>query len=637
MRPHLSVDFESDSAAIEANRTAYGVAWPRLSFQDAKLIVSFGADFLDGWGMSVPQQLDFADARAKIEGAPRFVYIGPRRSLTGLNADQWIACRPGTELAIANALAGKGSIADAATASGVAAATLDPPQAGALGVHAGARARGHARTRCARARAGRRRDQSGERRQWHDDPSRGSRRLRSTPSRAPPTCSTSSSGCAPASCRSPSCAASIRPTRFRPSARFAEAFAKVPFKVSFSMYPDETTELCDLDPPRPALARVVGRRTGRPRARSRCSSRRWIRCSAERAPRPTCSSSWRRRIPPSAARYPQADYRDWLIARASGRRGGVHRRRAEGRRRGRGRAAHRAGAGRRRARAGRAADRRVARRLLSRDLPVAAARRRSRREQAVAAGASRPGVEGAVELVGRDPSRSGAQARHRARRHRRGDGPGRQGARSGLSCISASARTRSRSRSVRGTRPRRSSTHSSRSTPTRAPFSGATVATRAASARARTISSRARTDRAGGLALVSTKVTLAKTGEHETLVSTEGSARQHGRGIAQALTVTQLAGLQPSRGAENANALAPQGSANQESGGGGSQGEGAGGKAEGNRGEHEESIPGEPSGAVPSRPALARRGGRAGSSSARRRPRITARTRGCTPRTTGRG
>src|SRR6185369_7750992 len=30
------------------------------------------------------------------------------------------------------------------------------------------------------------------------------------------------------------------------SARFADAFAKVPFKVSFSMYPDETTELCDL-------------------------------------------------------------------------------------------------------------------------------------------------------------------------------------------------------------------------------------------------------------------------------------------------------------------------------------------------------------------------------------------------------
>src|SRR5689334_10301775 len=124
MKPHLSVDFEADSAAVEANRTAYGVAWPRISFADAKIIVSFGADFLDGWGMSVPQQLDFADARAKLEGAPRFVYIGPRRSLTGLNADQWIACKPGSELAIANALAGKTSIADAAQQSGVSAAVL---------------------------------------------------------------------------------------------------------------------------------------------------------------------------------------------------------------------------------------------------------------------------------------------------------------------------------------------------------------------------------------------------------------------------------------------------------------------------------------------------------------------------------
>src|SRR5256885_12913038 len=113
MRPHLSVDFEADHATMDANRRAYGVSWPRLNFADAKLIVSFGADFLEGWGASVSQQLDFADARAKLDGAPRFVYIGPRRSLTGLNADEWIACKPGSELAIANALAGYGSIASA--------------------------------------------------------------------------------------------------------------------------------------------------------------------------------------------------------------------------------------------------------------------------------------------------------------------------------------------------------------------------------------------------------------------------------------------------------------------------------------------------------------------------------------------
>src|SRR5256885_9312309 len=101
-------------------------------------------------------------------------------------------------------------------------------------------------------------------------------------------------------------------------------------------------------------------------------------------------------------------------------------------------------------------------------------------------------------------------------------------------------------------------------------------------------------DNAGGFALVSTKATLAKTGDHETLVSTEGSARQHGRGIGQALLVTELSGVTQAPGAENANALAPQGSKNQESGTGASQGEHAGGKTEGNRGEHAEEIPGEP-------------------------------------------
>ncbi len=122
--PHLSVDFEANAATIEANRRTYGVAWPGLSFQDAKLIISFGADFLDSWGASVAHQLDFADARAKLDGAPRMVYIGPRRSLTGLNADEWIACKPGGELVIANALAGKATISQAAAESGADAAAL---------------------------------------------------------------------------------------------------------------------------------------------------------------------------------------------------------------------------------------------------------------------------------------------------------------------------------------------------------------------------------------------------------------------------------------------------------------------------------------------------------------------------------
>jgi Fe-S-cluster-containing dehydrogenase component len=59
-------------------------------------------------------------------------------------------------------------------------------------------------------------------------------------------------------------------------------------------------------------------------------------------------------------------------------------------------------------------------------------------------------------------------------------------------------------------------------------------------------------DAAGGFAMVSTRATLTKTGDHETLVSTEGSARQHGRGIAQAIPLPAL--LAGRTGAEGVHA-----------------------------------------------------------------------------------
>ena len=124
MPPHISYDSGVDTAAIAAHTAAYGVAWPRFDFGATTLIISFGGDFLDGWGPSVPQQLDWADARAKLVGAPRLVYVGARRSLTGLNADSWLDCKPGTEVSIARALSGDMPVAQAAQASGVDAARL---------------------------------------------------------------------------------------------------------------------------------------------------------------------------------------------------------------------------------------------------------------------------------------------------------------------------------------------------------------------------------------------------------------------------------------------------------------------------------------------------------------------------------
>ena len=47
-------------------------------------------------------------------------------------------------------------------------------------------------------------------------------------------------------------------------------------------------------------------------------------------------------------------------------------------------------------------------------------------------------------------------------------------------------------------------------------------------------------DAAGGFVWTATKASLTKTGDSEVIPSTEGSARQHGRGIAQAISITDL-------------------------------------------------------------------------------------------------
>ncbi len=103
-------------AAVGARRVVYDV-WrdqPRdLDFAGADVLVSFGADFLETWGSPVEYAWQFAQMHSATDGRRgKFVWVGPHRPLTGLNADQWIAPRPGTEHILALALAGQ---VDAAT------------------------------------------------------------------------------------------------------------------------------------------------------------------------------------------------------------------------------------------------------------------------------------------------------------------------------------------------------------------------------------------------------------------------------------------------------------------------------------------------------------------------------------------
>ena len=74
MPAHLAFDAEAQHAVMAANRSAFGgVAWPRYDFTAARLIVSFSADFLDNWGNSAAQQLDWGDARATLATAPLMI------------------------------------------------------------------------------------------------------------------------------------------------------------------------------------------------------------------------------------------------------------------------------------------------------------------------------------------------------------------------------------------------------------------------------------------------------------------------------------------------------------------------------------------------------------------------------------
>ena len=81
---------------------------PSHDFAKAKYIVSFGADFLDTWGPTVENQRGFAESHgfSREGGMAKHVYFAPRASLTGLNADEWHGVAPGSETLLALAMAG---------------------------------------------------------------------------------------------------------------------------------------------------------------------------------------------------------------------------------------------------------------------------------------------------------------------------------------------------------------------------------------------------------------------------------------------------------------------------------------------------------------------------------------------------
>ncbi len=99
--------FFDDGVSREANLRSFGYAAPStLDLARSNYVISFGADFLGTWNSPVSQSLGYGQMRQGHPGQrAKLVQFEPRISLTGANADEWIASRPGTEGALALSLA----------------------------------------------------------------------------------------------------------------------------------------------------------------------------------------------------------------------------------------------------------------------------------------------------------------------------------------------------------------------------------------------------------------------------------------------------------------------------------------------------------------------------------------------------
>lgn len=105
--PPVVFEFFDEAVARQANALSFGRhQLATLDLARSNYVISFGADFLGLWNSPVAQSLGYGTMR---QGRPgmraKLVQAEPRLSLTGANADEWIALRPGTEGVLALGLA----------------------------------------------------------------------------------------------------------------------------------------------------------------------------------------------------------------------------------------------------------------------------------------------------------------------------------------------------------------------------------------------------------------------------------------------------------------------------------------------------------------------------------------------------
>jgi molybdopterin-containing oxidoreductase family iron-sulfur binding subunit len=86
-----------------ANDKIFGVdGLVSYHMERADVLLSFGADFLETWLSPVEYARKFKEMHAQQNGRKNlFFEVSPYQSLTGANADHWLACKPGSESVVA--------------------------------------------------------------------------------------------------------------------------------------------------------------------------------------------------------------------------------------------------------------------------------------------------------------------------------------------------------------------------------------------------------------------------------------------------------------------------------------------------------------------------------------------------------
>ena len=125
----VAFELFSDEVLRRANAISFGAhQLPTFDLENARYVISFGADFLGTWNSVVAHSAAYGRMKQGRGSRPKFVHVDARLSQTAANADEFVACKPGTDgllaLGITRAIAGQPLPDNVETLTGVSAATI---------------------------------------------------------------------------------------------------------------------------------------------------------------------------------------------------------------------------------------------------------------------------------------------------------------------------------------------------------------------------------------------------------------------------------------------------------------------------------------------------------------------------------